>query len=241
MGPIKKFLLDLLRRRVPSSALAYVAISWVVLQVADIIVDAFDMPEWSLRVIVVTAIVGFPFAIVFAWFFDITIHGIVRTQSLKRFEFLNSHGDVAASFNEEVYVGRMATGERNGKTVAVGVVINDLMVSRVHARLTPVARGVLIEDLGSSNGTFVNDQRVDGSVLAGHDSRVRFDVIEYSLVDHEMPDGVAGETVMNPLQQTSAGTVTRPAGTITRPAEKVPAESSTEKQQDGDPRKSADG
>ena len=41
------------------------------------------------------------------------------------------------------------------------VVIPERQVSRCHARLTPHPQGVLLEDLGSKNGTFVNGEAVE--------------------------------------------------------------------------------
>src|SRR4051795_4871956 len=45
-----------------------------------------------------------------------------------------------------------------------GLVIDDPEISRRHARVCPVDGGVLVEDLGSTNGTFVNGERANGPV-----------------------------------------------------------------------------
>src|SRR4030067_751958 len=49
-----------------------------------------------------------------------------------------------------------------GRDVANEVFINDAEVSRRHARLTVQSSGYILEDLGSTNGTFVNGQRLTG-------------------------------------------------------------------------------
>jgi hypothetical protein len=50
-----------------------------------------------------------------------------------------------------------------GRDINNEIVINDPEVSRNHCRLTRGAGGYTLEDLGSTNGTFVNGQRLTGS------------------------------------------------------------------------------
>ncbi|GAB4516743.1 MAG: hypothetical protein OHK0046_22590 [Anaerolineae bacterium] len=49
-----------------------------------------------------------------------------------------------------------------GRDITNDIVINDPEVSRHHLRLTRSANGYNIEDLGSTNGTFINSQRLSG-------------------------------------------------------------------------------
>ncbi|PJF29878.1 MAG: hypothetical protein CUN52_06105 [Phototrophicales bacterium] len=50
-----------------------------------------------------------------------------------------------------------------GRDITNDITINDPEVSRHHLRLTRGADGYTIEDLGSTNGTFINGQRLTGS------------------------------------------------------------------------------
>ncbi len=57
-----------------------------------------------------------------------------------------------------------------GRDPAADVVLTSSSVSREHARITRAADGYVIEDLGSSNGTFINGNRITGPVaLKGED------------------------------------------------------------------------
>ncbi len=83
------------------------------------------------------------------------------------------------------------TGPLNGqrwvidRTLTIGrdarceVVIPDRQVSRYHARLAPVEDNVILEDLGSKNGTFCNGRRVEGQVCLEDG-----DLIQIALVQH---------------------------------------------------------
>lgn len=51
-----------------------------------------------------------------------------------------------------------------GRDSVCDIVISDRQVSRQHARLTNTGKGVILEDLGSKNGTFVNNQPVSEGV-----------------------------------------------------------------------------
>jgi hypothetical protein len=66
-----------------------------------------------------------------------------------------------------------------GRDESCGIVIADRQVSRFHARLTPAPDGVLLEDLGSKNGTFCNGARLEEPVLL-----MDGDLLQVSLVQH---------------------------------------------------------
>ena len=52
-----------------------------------------------------------------------------------------------------------------GRDAANGVAINDAEISRKHSRLSFQGGKYVLEDLGSTNGTFVNGQRLAGPVV----------------------------------------------------------------------------
>jgi pSer/pThr/pTyr-binding forkhead associated (FHA) protein len=70
---------------------------------------------------------------------------------------------VLASFesdNEEISIGRADSND---------IKIDNLAVSGKHARVRKVLNTYLIEDLGSTNGTFVNDKKIDRYELLDQD------------------------------------------------------------------------
>ncbi|HSE11687.1 MAG TPA: hypothetical protein VLB69_03540, partial [Rudaea sp.] len=71
-----RFVAELRRRNVYRAAVFYAASAWLLVQVATQVFPLFHIAEWVLRWIVVAAVVGFPFAIAFAWFFEWTPQGL---------------------------------------------------------------------------------------------------------------------------------------------------------------------
>lgn len=87
----QNFFAELKRRNVYKVAVAYAVVGWVVIQVTATIVPALHLPEGLTSAIVVMVLVGFPIALVIAWAFESSSHGIDRTMvadALKR----RSHG-----------------------------------------------------------------------------------------------------------------------------------------------------
>ena len=73
------FLQELRRRKVFRVAALYIVGAWVVLQVADLAFESWDIASSALRYVWLGAIFGFPIALVFGWRYDVTTRGVVRT------------------------------------------------------------------------------------------------------------------------------------------------------------------
>jgi hypothetical protein len=72
------FLEELKRRSVIKVAVAYAAAAWIVLQVADVILDNLDAPPSLFPAILAVALLGFPIAVVLSWAFEWTPDGLRR-------------------------------------------------------------------------------------------------------------------------------------------------------------------
>jgi TolB-like protein/Tfp pilus assembly protein PilF len=73
------FFAEVQRRRVYRVAAAYVIAAGGIIQLASAAFPAWELPNWALRLVIVTLLIGFPVALIFAWIFDITPSGIERT------------------------------------------------------------------------------------------------------------------------------------------------------------------
>ena len=69
---------ELKRRNVIRVALLYLAGSWLILQIGNLIFPILEVPGWSMRLLLGLLALGLPVAILLAWTFDITPEGIRR-------------------------------------------------------------------------------------------------------------------------------------------------------------------
>ncbi len=76
------FFTELKRRNVVRVGIAYIVLGWVVLQVGDVLFDMFGTPDWVGKTLAAILLLGFPFACLFAWAFELTPEGIKKTQDV---------------------------------------------------------------------------------------------------------------------------------------------------------------
>ena len=76
---MKKVIQELRERGVFRAAGLYIALTWLLLQIADVVFPAFDIADSYLRYILFGAIAGLPAVLVFSWFYDVSSEGI-RTE-----------------------------------------------------------------------------------------------------------------------------------------------------------------
>jgi TolB-like protein len=77
---------ELERRNVFRVGIAYLVVSWLVLQVADVMIDNIGAPDWLFSGILLVLGIGFPIVLVFAWAFELTPEGIKRESEVDRSE-----------------------------------------------------------------------------------------------------------------------------------------------------------
>jgi len=74
------FLEELKRRHVWRVAIAYAIAGWLLVQIATQVFPFFNIPNWSVRLVVILIVIGFPVALAFAWVYELTPEGIRRTE-----------------------------------------------------------------------------------------------------------------------------------------------------------------
>lgn len=84
-----------------------------------------------------------------------------------------------------------------GREPGTGIELaNDHLVSRHHARLTPTPSGIVVEDLGSSNGTFVNGDEIHSPAVLTPGSELTVGVTVFQA---RTQAEAAGRTVVRPV------------------------------------------
>ena len=83
---MRGFIEELKRRNVAKVALVYIIAGWLTMQVVDVMFPALQLPEWLVSAVAAFVIIGFPFALIFAWAFEMTPDGIKREIDVDRSE-----------------------------------------------------------------------------------------------------------------------------------------------------------
>src|SRR5438874_5200428 len=76
------FFEEVKRRKVYRVAAAYVIVAGGIIQLASAAFPAWELPNWSLRLVIVLLLIGFPIALILAWAFDVTSQGIKTTPTI---------------------------------------------------------------------------------------------------------------------------------------------------------------
>lgn len=146
---MKQFLSELKRRNVLRVAAFYAAAGWLLVQIATQVLPVFEVPAWTMRVVVVAVTLGFPFALIFAWFYELTPEGLK----------LESKIDPAESI-------KRSTGRKLDRVIiallaaAVVVLLANQFVrhrNRSDALAKAIAVLPLVNDTGDSNDEYFAD------------------------------------------------------------------------------------
>src|SRR4030095_2700046 len=76
------FFEEVKRRKVYRVAVAYIIAAGGIIQLASAAFPAWELPNWSLRMVIVLLLLGFPIALILAWAYDITAQGVRATPTI---------------------------------------------------------------------------------------------------------------------------------------------------------------
>jgi TolB-like protein len=79
---MRGFIEELRYRNVFRVAIAYIIAGWLLAQVADLAADAFDAPDWVMKMLIVMLLIGLPIALFLAWAYELTPDGVKKAKDL---------------------------------------------------------------------------------------------------------------------------------------------------------------
>jgi serine/threonine-protein kinase len=119
------FFEELQRRKVYRVAAAYIVAAGFIIQIGSAILPAWELPNWTFRLVVVLLLIGFPIALILAWAFDVTPEGIQATKGtaaethLRRNMIILVAIGVIVSAVAGFFLLPRATGRNIDKSIAV--------------------------------------------------------------------------------------------------------------------------
>src|SRR5882762_2772907 len=119
------FFEELQRRKVYRVAAAYIIAAGFIVQMGSAIFPAWELPNWTFRLVVVFLLIGFPIALILAWAFDVTPEGIQATKGtaaethLRRNMIILVAIGVIVSAVAGFFLLPRATGRNIDKSIAV--------------------------------------------------------------------------------------------------------------------------
>jgi TolB-like protein/Flp pilus assembly protein TadD len=76
------FFEEVQRRKVYRVAAAYIIAAGFIIQIGSAVFPAWELPNWTFRLVVVLLLIGFPISLILAWAYDVTAQGIRVTPEI---------------------------------------------------------------------------------------------------------------------------------------------------------------
>jgi adenylate cyclase len=144
------FFRELKRRNVFRVGIAYVIVVWLVAQVLQLVFESFGTPDWVMKTVLVLLATGLPFALFFAWAFEMTPEGLKRESEVDRSQSIT--GETGHKLNNAI-IGVLV--------VALGYFVFDKFVLDVSrdAALIQAARQEVTDKAEVAPQTTVEDDK----------------------------------------------------------------------------------
>lgn len=80
---LTQFWHDLKRRGVVKVITMYAATAFIIMEAAEIMLPRLGLPDWTVTLVIILLIVGFPVAVILSWIFDFTSEGVQKTEPIR--------------------------------------------------------------------------------------------------------------------------------------------------------------
>ena len=174
---------ELKRRHVYRAAIAYGVVAWLLVQIATQVFPFFEIPNWIVRLVVLTTILGFPAALIIAWAFEMTPEGLKRADEIRPDEYLprwSTRGFVALVITIAILAaGVPLVHLSRSKPIFLSRVTDDSPLSQKSVAVLP-----LLNESGDSDDEYFSDglseeliaalAQVKGLKVIGRSSSFRF-------------------------------------------------------------------
>jgi len=118
------FFEELKRRNVFKVTIIYVIVGWVLLQVADVLFSALNLPGWTVTLVAGLLIIGFPVALIFAWAFELTPEGVRREGTAVPAAEVEESAEREVVEESAAYASALAVSVADAKSIAVLPFVN---------------------------------------------------------------------------------------------------------------------
>lgn len=115
------------------------------------------------------------------------------------------------AYQKEITLGRAATNS---------IILEDNSVSRSHSVLQAAGEGFTIRDIGSRNGTFVNEKKIQGEVTLSHRDTIKIGIYTLRYLAEPLEEMVPAREEATPRVEETEGT---PTEMVMPPVEEAPA------------------
>ena len=75
---------ELKHRNVIRVAIAYLAVSWLLIQVVETLFPVFGLSDALIRLVVILLAIGFPLILIFSWLYELTPAGLILEKDVDR-------------------------------------------------------------------------------------------------------------------------------------------------------------
>jgi imidazolonepropionase-like amidohydrolase len=168
---------ELKRRNVLKVALVYAVVSWLLIELAWILLPMVDAPEWMLPAFVVLIALGFVITVFISWSFEMTPEGMKRTSEI-------TPGEVLPYWSKRKFTGFIVG------TVVIAFALLAFQLLRLTPALQRGSAGTRTDKIfiqGNEAGTETLERQADGAVRT-----------EYSYNDRGRGDHIVATWKLDP-------------------------------------------